>query len=229
MSFPNKKLFKTIQFLFFFFFFRLVNAAEYTKESLEADTAIGIGIGTLILIIVLVLSGLLCIFGLSTTNPGLFLFLGILIPAVILFFFTVLPSEKKDGSSSDDKERNGYIYIRWFWFVFFLVFVLFTPLLPLFSIWTTQVIPQRVDSRAQKEYDEKYLKRIEEERKKEEEAKEEEDEERKYLNLNENRRESVFNLPVANVRENENKKKYAALRRRRNVNNTGNINDNTGN
>ena len=57
----------------------------------------------------------------------------------------------------------------------------------------------------------KYLRGIEEERKKEE------DDFVRNLNLNDNKAGSGihFDLPVANVRNNENKKNNAALRRRR--------------
>ena len=224
MSFPNKKLFKTIQLLFFFSLLKLIQSRGYTEESMKADTSLGIGIGTLLLIIILIISGLLCIFGLSTTNPGLFLFLGIIIPAFFLFIFAIFPSKKTNDNSNSDEERNAYIIIRWVWFILFLL-VLFIPILPLFSIWTTQVIPQRVDSRAQKLYDEKYLRNIEEEKKKEEER-EEEEEDIQQLNLNDNRTGSMFDLPAANVRNNENRRKYAALRRRRNNVGNNNINNN---
>lgn len=219
MSFLNKKIYKTTQLLFIFsFLISLTKCAEYTEKSMRASLVFGIGVGTFVLIIFLILGGLICIFGLSTTNPGLFLFIGILLPCLILLILTVIPTKKEKTSAGYDKTRSPFRIVRWVALVLFIVFLLI-PIFPLLSIWMTQVIPQRVDSRAQKEYDMKYLRDIEEERKKEEER--EEEEIPQSLNLNDNRTGLQFDLPAANVRNNENKKKYASLRRRR-----GNNNDN---
>ena len=215
MSFQNKYLFKTTQKLFILsFFFSLIKCAEYTEESMKPSLVFGVGTGTFALIICLILGGLVCIFGLSTTNPGLFLLIGIALPCIVLLLLLVLPTKKKRSSLSSDKARSPFRIVRWVALFLFFVFLLI-PLFPRLSIWMTQVIPQRVDSRAQKAYDMKYLRDIEEERKKEEEN--EEDDFVQNLNLNDNKIGSgiQFDLPAANVRNNENKKKYAALRRRR--------------
>ena len=159
----SKKCQKILQ--IFFVFIILINLvkSEFTKESMEAKTIGGLGIGTLIVIIFMALGVVICIFGLATTTPALFVFLGILLPLIFFIFFAFCPRElDSQGSNSwENTKRNYYIIARWMHFLIMLL--LFLGLIgPAFIKLNMVILPQRVDSSSQKDlYDEKYLEAIE--------------------------------------------------------------------
>ena len=127
-----------------------------------------IGIGTLCVILAGVLGLIVCIFGLATAIPEVFVIIGIIIPLFVLLICCVIPyDDGDDAMGTENKTTNKYIIARW---VYFTVMLLCTLALfaPMCILWNVMVVPQRVDSRAQKEYDEKYKLLLEEEMRKKE-------------------------------------------------------------
>ena len=187
----SKKCQKILQ--IFYVFSILINLvkSEYTKESMEAKIIGGLGIGTLFVIIFMALGVVLCIFGLATTNPALFVFLGILVPLIVFIFVAFCPrqSDSQGGNSWENSKRNYYIIARWMHFLIMLL--LFLGLLgPAFIKWNMIILPQRVDSSSQKDlYDEKYLEAIEKQKR------------RKYY-MEENDSLLPQRLPLSNNRKN---------------------------
>lgn len=148
------------------FLINLVNSQKYTKESMEVHPVLGLGAGTLAVIIAIVLGVIVMIFGLAFPSPGLFVFIGILIPLVVFIFVIVCPRQtEKQVESWENDHKNYYIIARWLYFL--LMIILFFGLLaPAFAKWNITIIPQRVDSSSQKDfYDEKYMEAIEKQKK----------------------------------------------------------------
>ena len=93
--------------------------------------------------------------------PGVFIAIGVCLPTCIFLFFAFCPL--KDDTIGDTQSeynyknthKNRYIVWRWLYFSVMLACVL-ALLAPLCILWNVMVIPQRVDSRAQKAYDERY-------------------------------------------------------------------------
>ncbi len=172
----------------------MANAAEhkYTNESMKVDTVLGVGSGTLAVIIAIALGVVVCVFGLAFPFPGLFVFIGILIPALVLLFVALCPRiEEKKILDWQNSKRNNYVVARWFHFLIMLLLFLGLAA-PTMMYLSTTVIPQKVDSRAQLEYDEKYLKFMEEQRKRKYNLIEIEPKEEK-LPLNNNRKNNNQN------------------------------------
>ena len=164
----SKKYLKISQFIFFFTcLFNLVNSQEFTNESMEVTPVLGLGAGTLAVIVGIVIGVIVCILGLAFPNPGLFVFIGIVIPLVILAFVSLCPREgdKKEVQKWENTKKNYYIIARWVHFL--LMLLLFLGLLgPFFMKWSITIIPQRVDSSSEKDfYDDKYLEAIEKQKK----------------------------------------------------------------
>lgn len=191
----SKKYIKNMQILFFFsFLLSLVKSQnqKYTEESMKAEIIGGLGVGTLCVIIFMAVGVVLCIFGLATTNPALWVFLGILLPFLVFLFVAFCPRQTESHKeSTENSKRNNYIIARWMHFLVMLL--LFLGLLgPAFIKWNMTLIPQRVDSSSQKDlYDEKYLEAIEKQKK------------RKYY-LDENDELLPQKLPLGNNRRNNN-------------------------
>lgn len=165
----SKKSFKTIQIIFIFScIINLVKSATYTEESMKATTPFGLGIGTLAVIIAIVVGMIIMIIGLAFTSPGIFVFIGIAIPLIILLFFALCPnydSTKTQVNYWENQKKNNYVIAR---FVHFLVMIIifFGLLAPAFIKWNINIVPQRVDSSSQKDfYDEKYMEAIEKQKK----------------------------------------------------------------
>ena len=143
------------------FFFCLIQATDYTEESMKHTDVGSVGAGVFAVIFALVVGVIVCIFGLSTVMPGVFIAIGVCLPTCIFLFFAFCPL--KDDTMGDtqseyyDKNthKNRYIVWRWLYFSVMLACVL-ALLAPLCILWNVMVIPQRVDSRAQKAYDERY-------------------------------------------------------------------------
>ena len=167
-----KNIFKTVQLLFFFSF--LINLVKsdskelYTEESMKANTYLGLGAGTLAVIIAIVLGMIIMILGLAFTSPGLFVFIGIVIPLIVLIFVAYCPrydNTKKDVNPWENQKKNNYIVARWFHFLVMII-LFFGLLAPAFAKWNINIVPQRVDSSSQKDfYDEKYMEAIEKQKK----------------------------------------------------------------
>lgn len=100
-------------------------------------------------------------------NFSLFNAIGICIPVTVFIFMIIVPLTKPGNQNSEDNQTtNNFIVVRWLFFTFMLIF-LFIACIPLLKLWRTVLIPQRVDSRSQKEYHESYQARMDLEENKE--------------------------------------------------------------
>lgn len=186
-----KNSFKFIQSLFILSsLVSLINAAtkDFTENSMKVTPVLGIGSGTLAVIIAIGIGVLVCVFGLAFPIPGLFLFIGIIIPIIVFIFVIFCPRiEEKKIMDYQNTKTNSYVVARWFYFLIMLL--LFLGLVaPLFIYSTTIVIPQRVDSRAQVEYDEQYLSLMEKQRNRKYRLMEDDESEPERLPLNSKRK-----------------------------------------
>ena len=232
----KKNIFNFFQLIFILsFLFSLINCQDtYTKESMESKLTGTIGIGVLFLILFLCISVLICIFGQSTSSPMLFILIGSLLSLVVFLILIGVPVETdKEKDDTKNNKKNYYIIARYIYFIIMLL--LFLGIVgPFIILWTTIIIPERVDSRAQKVYeeklDEKYLSNLKEERKLMEENNEENNNQDLSLN-NQLPLPRTFNsntghssgLPALR-RRNMNENNPGVRRRRRN-NNENNFNN----
>ena len=232
----KKNIFNFFQLIFILsFLFSLINCDDtYTKESMDSQLTGTIGIGVFFLILFLCISVLICIFGQSTSSPMLFILIGSLLSLLVFLILICVPVETdKEKDDTKNNKKNYYIIARYIYFIIMLL--LFLGIVgPFIILWTTIIIPERVDSRAQKVYeeklDEKYLSNLKEERKLMEENNEENNNQDLSLN-NQLPLPRTFNsntghssgLPALRRRNmNENN---PGLRRRRRNNNENNFNN----
>lgn len=120
------------------------------------DHDVSVGLGTLFVLLFAAIGIALCIFGQATAMPGIFILIGILLPLIVFIICAFWPTEPVTGNKFK-VDSNPYIVARWFYFSFMLVCFLGLAG-PLICLFTITLIPQRVDSRAQHEADEKYKK-----------------------------------------------------------------------
>ena len=163
-----KAYFKFIQTIFIIVcFFSLINCQDQTEEDLKSNVVpgIGIGAGTLAVIIGIAVGVVICILGLAFSSPGIFVFIGIVIPVLIFAICIGLPTEDSDDDKKDNNHKNYYVVARWVYFTIMLI--LFLGLFfPFFLKWKTDVHPQRVNSNRNRDlYDEKYLEDLEKQKK----------------------------------------------------------------
>ena len=95
----------------------------------------------------------------------------------------------------DNSITNPYIVVKWLFFSVMLV-ALFLLCIPLCNLWTLMLIPQRVDSRAQRDYHEKYEKMIAEEKERLNRLKEQAEKEKEELEKNLHNNHNDVVLPV---------------------------------
>ena len=232
----KKNIFNFYQFIFILsFLFSLINCDDiYTKESMDSQLTGAIGIGVFFLILFLCISVLICIFGQSTSSPMLFILIGSLLSLIVFLILIGVPVETdKEKDDTKNNKKNYYIIARYIYFI--IMSLLFLGIVgPFIILWTTIIIPERVDSRAQKIYEEKldeiYLSNLKEERKLMEENNEENNNQDLSLN-NQLPLPRTFNsntghssgLPALRRRNmNENN---PGIRRRRRNNNENNFNN----
>ena len=172
---------------------KAMNSQEQLSDvSLEAanldyDGIFGIGWGIFAIILSIIVGITCCIFGLATIHPIVFYIIGFLTPIVTFIFMISVPVEKIVLDETISQVTNPFVVVRWLYFsiMFVSIYLIF---LPLCSLWRIMVIPQRVDSRAQREYHEKYEKFLSDERerlKKEKEIKDMKNKEMPLQNPNE--------------------------------------------
>jgi uncharacterized Tic20 family protein len=232
----KKNIFNFFQLIFILsFLFSLINCEDtYTRESMDSQLTGTIGIGVFFLILFLCISVLICIFGQSTSSPMLFILIGSLLSLIVFLILICVPVETdKEKDDTKNNKKNYYIIARYIYFIIMLL--LFLGIVgPFIILWTTIIIPERVDSRAQKVYEEKldeiYLSNLKEERKLMEENNEENNNQDLSLN-NQLPLPRTFNsntghssgLPALRRRNmNENN---PGIRRRRRNNNENNFNN----
>ena len=140
--------------------------------NLEYDGIFGVGWGVFAIIMAAVFGICCCIFGSTTLYPAIFVSIGFCLPITTLLFMSLAPlSQPEVVNLKDNPATNSIIIIKWFVLIL-LIIALLAMLLPFMCLWNNMIIPQRVDSRAQKEYYEKYEKIIQEEKEKIEKEKE---------------------------------------------------------
>ena len=206
-NFFPKKLFKNVQLTFILsFLINLVNSdsGNYTEESMKSNIipGLGLGYGTFFVIFAIVIGILLMIFGLAFTSPGLFVFIGIAIPAIVFIFVICCPSYDDTKETKNGLKRNNYIVARWFHFLVMLI-LFFGLLAPAFSKWNINIIPQRVDSSSQKDfYDEKYMEAIEKQKKRKYNMEETDISLPQRLPLGINRKRNNFTRTIPNSQSN---------------------------
>jgi hypothetical protein len=159
---------KCLFFLLIIFEYIISQSDDISKLSIEAanleyDGILGIGWGIFAIIIAIIIGVFCCIFGLSTTSPGLFNILGFLLPIVTFVFMISVPVETPELNEKRNQPTNPYTVIRWLFFSL-MIFALLIICIPMCSLWRTILIPQRVDSRAAREYHEKCEKFMNDER-----------------------------------------------------------------
>jgi hypothetical protein len=179
-----------------------------------SDT-LSIGVGTLCVILAGVLGLIVCIFGLATAIPEVFVIIGIIIPCFVLLICCVIPyDDGDDAMGTENKTTNTNIVARW---VYFTVMLLCTLALfaPMCILWNVMVVPQRVDSRAQKEYDEKYKLLLEEEMRKKELEKKQAENNVDVANDERNGGVKTYQNPALNIPGNKHEEQKKKLVRRK--------------
>jgi len=81
-----------------------------------------------------------------------FNFIGLAIPVVVFLFVILTPSEVSELTKPEENPaKNTFIPLMWFFFTGVLICYILMCI-PLFNLWVLTLIPQRVDSRSQKEF-----------------------------------------------------------------------------
>jgi hypothetical protein len=137
------------------------STASITSASLEYEGIFGIGWGVFAIILAIIAGLICCVFGISTVYPGVFIAIGFCIPFVMFIFMAFSPLEQPGNLNlKDNTATNSYVAVKWFFFTIMLLSLL-SVLFVYLSLWRSMLIPQRVDSRAQREYFQKYEKAME--------------------------------------------------------------------
>jgi len=128
--------------------------------NLGYDGIFGIGWGVFSIICSIIVGIIICIYGFSTVYSLVFYLIGFFVPVIMFLIMAFTPLETdREYNISENQTKNSYIVVRWL--VFTLISVaLFTLIIPFMKLWTTVLVPQRVDSRTQKEYLEKVEKML---------------------------------------------------------------------
>jgi hypothetical protein len=152
--------------LFVTYFSHCQNFTSITAASLEYDGIFGIGWGVFAVIIAIIIGLICCIFGIATIYPGIFVSIGFCLPITIFLIVAFAPLEKPGNLNlKDNPAVNGYILVKWLFFSIMIIAVVALAI-PFYGMWSNMLIPQRVDSRAQREYYEKYEKLMGQEKQK---------------------------------------------------------------
>lgn len=129
-----------------------ITTLNNNQLNLDYDGILGVGWGVFAIICSVIVGIMICIYGFSTTNSLVFYSIGFFIPIIMFFIMAFTPLEV-DGATDirENQGKNSLIIFRWL--VFSLVLSgLLTIIIPFMKLWTIVLIPQRVDSRTQKEY-----------------------------------------------------------------------------
>jgi hypothetical protein len=166
------------------------------EANLEYDGIFGIGWGIFAIIIAIIVGVLCCLFGLATINPLVFYIIGFVVPILTFIIMIIVPlTQPGNLDEKDSSITNTYIVVKWLFFAVMLV-SLCLLCLPMCNLWTLALIPQRVDSRAQRDYHEKFEKMMAEEKQRLARLKEQSDKEQEELNKNLNLPQQDVILPV---------------------------------
>ena len=198
LNFISKKYSKFIQNIFILSCITsLINCAS-EEEAYEAHTIGGMGEGTFAVMIAILVGVLLCILGLAFSSPGIFVFLGILLPLIVFIICISLPigNDKEEKDESINEHYDYYIFARYFYFIIMLI-VFIGLLFGFFLKWNITVIPQRVNSNTMKDtYDDKYLEDLEKQKKRKYNLENDsiDDEERLPLSSNKKKKSAFIRL-----------------------------------
>lgn len=128
--------------------------------NLEYDGILGIGWGVFSIIISLIVGLILCIYGFATVYKLLFYTIGFMIPLIVFFIMAFAPLQIDSVTDiAENLSKNSMTVIRWLFLVVLITGIL-SLIVPFLKIWTIVLVPQRVDSRSQREYLEKVEKII---------------------------------------------------------------------
>lgn len=123
---------------------------------LNYDGILGIGWGVFAIICAIFVGLAICIFGFSTTYKVVFFCIGITIPVLIFLIMVFTPVQMNEKINiSENQDKNPYAIARYL-ILGLVAAALLTLIIPFMKFWTVVLIPQRVDSRSQREYMEKY-------------------------------------------------------------------------
>jgi hypothetical protein len=162
------------------------------EANMEYDGIFGIGWGIFAIIVALIVGVLCCLFGLATVSPLIFYIIGFAVPLLTFIIMIIVPlTQPGNQDEKDNTVSNSYIVVKWLFFTIMLL-SLFLLCLPMCNLWSQALIPQRVDSRAQRDYHEKFEKLMAEEKERLQRLKEQADKEEVELNKN-------LNLPLQDV------------------------------
>lgn len=201
--------------------------------SLEYDGILGIGWGVFAIICSGILGIIICIIGFSTTYKSLFYSFGIAIPILIFLMMVLTPVQQADKNVniSENQAKNPFAIIRYL-ILGLVASALITLGIPFMKFWTVVLVPQRVDSRSQREYLEKQFNDFK--NKNEENNQNDNGDVNKGLlaniissqpqilsvsyssNLNKNQQGDIEMANVDNLVNKERKRKLKALKRKRN-------------
>jgi len=133
----------------------LITDPKSNQLNLDYDGILGVGWGVFAIICSILLGIIICICGFSTTSSLLMFTIGFSIPLIVFLMMVLSPLEVVGETEIYGNEsKNNFIVVRWL--IFTLVFIaLLTTIIPFLKLWTVVLVPQRVDSRTQKEYLEK--------------------------------------------------------------------------
>ena len=185
----------------------MINCADdegtKSEENSKSNLLWGMGKGTVAVIISIAIGIIVCIFGLAFSSPGLFVFIGILIPLLVFIICISLPT----GDDKDEEEdiykndhHDNYMVARWFYFIVMLL--LFIGLIvPCFIMLSLNIIPLRVNSNTMRDtYDDKYLEDLEKQKKRKYNLENEslDDEERLPLSTNKKKKNTFIRVDEDN-------------------------------
>lgn len=142
------------------------NSNTLVVQGIEYSGILGLGWGVIAIIFTIIIGILLCVLGSATLFPGTCVFLGFLLPILMFIFMVSVPLDQPgEINLKDNTAENSYIIVKWF-YLSFMFLGLIILIIPFINLWNNMLIPQRVDSRAQREYYEKYEKLLQQERQK---------------------------------------------------------------
>lgn len=132
------------------------NTTLATSITLEYDGILGIGWGVFIIICAIFLGIIICILGFSTTYQITFYIIGFAVPVLIFLIMVFTPVQMNEEIDlSENQEKNHFAIVRYL-IMGLVALALITLMVPYMKINTIVLIPQRVDSRSQREYLEKF-------------------------------------------------------------------------
>ncbi len=126
------------------------------NTSLDYDGILGIGWGVFAIICSGFLGIAICIFGFCTTYKVIFYFIGLTIPTLIFMIMVFTPLKVNENINATENQKTNPFVIISYLIMGLVTLALVSLLIPLIKFWTIVLVPQRVDSRSQREYEEKY-------------------------------------------------------------------------